>query len=326
MLRSVLIALIVPIGLMIGGCPEEAPDTTTPDDMTPRVEAPTQAGVGDKVTLRASLPDGVDPNNVTFEWFQTYGRAVALEGQHSAEVSFVAPSLPADQTLRFRVDVRGPDGTIHSEAVELTVAADPEHGLDDSVDEGGSQDDPFPKVRMETSMGNIVIELNSEKAPLTVNNFLRYVDDGFYDNTLFHRVIADFMIQGGGLDLDFNVKETRSPIKNESDNGLKNDRGTIAMARQTSLDSATSQFFINVVDNDSLNATNGANGYAVFGRVVEGMDVVDEISQVETGTREGRRDVPVEDVIIRRVVRIDSGGASGDDDKGGGGDDQLSGG
>ena len=329
MLRSMFLAVVVPAVVMIGGCPQESPDTGTPVDMTPSVEAPASAGVGDEVTLRARLDEGVDAGGLRFEWFQTFGRAVELDGQHAAEARFVAPSLPADQTLKFRVDVRGPDGVIHSRVAEVTVTADPDYGLDDTVNQGGSTDDPFPRVRMETSMGDIVIELNREKAPLTVNNFLRYVDDGFYDNTLFHRVIADFVIQGGGLDVDFNPKETRPPIKNESDNGLKNDRGTIAMARQTALDSATSQFFINVVDNDSLNATNGANGYAVFGRVVEGMDVVDRISQVETGSREGRNDVPVEDVILERVVRLDSGSAGGGDGKGGdgsGGDGALSGG
>ncbi|MFQ5487368.1 MAG: peptidylprolyl isomerase [Gammaproteobacteria bacterium] len=165
-----------------------------------------------------------------------------------------------------------------------------------------------PRVRMETSEGVIVLELNRGKAPVTVDNFLRYVRDGFYDGTLFHRVIKGFMIQGGGYDSDFKKKTTRPPIENEADNGLKNRRGTIAMARTSNPHSATAQFFINVVDNGFLDfAAPSARGwgYAVFGKVVEGMDVVDRIQRLPTGSGGPfRRDVPQRQVLIRRVTVV----------------------
>ncbi len=166
-----------------------------------------------------------------------------------------------------------------------------------------------PRVRLVTSMGEIVVELDAEKAPRSTENFLAYAKDGFYDGTLFHRVISTFMIQGGGFDRDFNRKQTRPPIPNEAQNGLSNRRGTIAMARTRDPDSATAQFFINVVDNVNLNHTAPTQrgwGYAVFGRVVAGMEVVDAIRAVPTG-RQGRySDVPVEPVVIEsaRIVEI----------------------
>ncbi len=153
------------------------------------------------------------------------------------------------------------------------------------------------KVILETTKGNIIIELNEKAAPITVKNFLTYVNDGHYDGTVFHRIIDGFMIQGGGFDEAGNEKETRAPIKLESKNGLDNDRGTIAMARTNDQNSATSQFFINSVDNDFLNYAPGNDGYAVFGKVVEGMDVVDEIGKVETDSN----DKPLEEVKILRA-------------------------
>jgi peptidyl-prolyl cis-trans isomerase B (cyclophilin B) len=154
-------------------------------------------------------------------------------------------------------------------------------------------------VKLQTTMGDIVIQLDEEKAPLTTANFLKYVKEGFYDGTIFHRVIINFMIQGGGLTSDMKEKATSAPVKNESSNGLKNNRGTIAMARTTDPDSATSQFFINLVNNDYLNyAGAGLPGYTVFGKVTEGMDVVDKIGAVKTATRMGSEDVPVEPVVI----------------------------
>ncbi len=162
-----------------------------------------------------------------------------------------------------------------------------------------------PKVRLKTSQGDIVLELNAEKAPVTVENFLSYVKKKHYDATVFHRVIAGFMIQGGGFTQEDNIlkeKETGKGIINESKNGLKNDRGTIAMARTSDPDSATAQFFINVVDNDMLNfPSNG--GYAVFGKVVEGMDVVDKIKAVKTRADERLGgDVPVDTVTIKSAT------------------------
>ena len=161
-----------------------------------------------------------------------------------------------------------------------------------------------PKVEMETSKGKIVIELSADKAPETVKNFLTYVDAKFYDGTIFHRVIPKFMIQGGGFTADMKRKSGSAPIKNEADSGLKNDRGTIAMARTGNPHSATAQFFINTVNNDFLNhksKTQQGWGYAVFGKVIAGMDVVDAISAVKTTTSGGYRDVPAETVEIRSV-------------------------
>ncbi|MFH1849561.1 MAG: peptidylprolyl isomerase [archaeon] len=155
-------------------------------------------------------------------------------------------------------------------------------------------------VMLETSMGNIEIELNAEKAPITVENFLMYVNEGFYDGTIFHRVIGNFMVQGGGFTPDGNQKAVHAPIKLESGNGLANDIGTVAMARTSVPDSATAQFFINVVNNDFLNNAPGNPGYAVFGRVVAGMDVVNEIKAVQTGSSP-MPDWPVEPVVIVRA-------------------------
>ena len=164
------------------------------------------------------------------------------------------------------------------------------------------------QVRMETSSGTLVLELDAGAAPITTENFLKYVDDDFYDGTIFHRVIKGFMIQGGGYDRDFKPKATLPPIHNEADNGLKNERGTIAMARTNNPHSATAQFFINSVDNEFLNhrAKNPQGwGYAVFGRVVEGLEVVDAISTVETGTHGPHSDVPQSQILILKAERVD---------------------
>jgi peptidyl-prolyl cis-trans isomerase B (cyclophilin B) len=158
---------------------------------------------------------------------------------------------------------------------------------------------PATQVVMETSQGTIKIELDGDKAPVTTANFLSYVDDKFYDGTIFHRVIPNFMIQGGGMAPGMAEKRTKAAIKNESGNGLKNKRGSIAMARTNDLNSATSQFFINVVDNDFLDG----NKYCVFGKVVEGIDVVDKIKAVPTGRKGHHDDVPVKDVVIQSVRR-----------------------
>ena len=164
-------------------------------------------------------------------------------------------------------------------------------------------------IKMETNYGTIVIELDAERAPITAENFKKYVADQFFDNTIFHRVIPNFMIQGGGFNTGMTQKQTLDPIENEADNGLANDRGTIAMARTMDPHSASSQFFINLKDNAFLNHT-GKNaqgwGYCVFGKVTEGMDVVDKIAAVATGSHGGHADVPVEDVIITRVEEVDS--------------------
>jgi cyclophilin family peptidyl-prolyl cis-trans isomerase len=170
-------------------------------------------------------------------------------------------------------------------------------------------------VVMETSKGTIEIELNTEKAPITVKNFLSYVDDKFYDKTIFHRVIGNFMIQGGGFTTELKEKKTKATIKNEASNGLSNVRGTIAMARLNDPDTATAQFFINVKDNKGLDKAEGKDGYAVFGKVIKGMDVVDKIKGVKTGeakaqvlvdgkhVKDNFEDVPVENVVIKSVRR-----------------------
>ena len=162
-------------------------------------------------------------------------------------------------------------------------------------------------VLMQITVGSLTLELDSESAPKTVENFLTYIEDGFYDGTIFHRVIDNFMIQGGGFTAEMEQKETRAPIENEANNGLKNDRGAIAMARTQDPHSATAQFFINVQDNDFLNHT-GENiqgwGYAVFGRLTDGEDVLDKIRCVQTGGQAGHQDVPVEPIIIESVTLI----------------------
>lgn len=161
-------------------------------------------------------------------------------------------------------------------------------------------------VRLETSHGGLTVELCADEAPGTVENFLQYVDAGFFDGTIFHRIVPGFVIQGGGLTRDFEHKQTRAPIQNEADNGLKNLRGTLSMARTNDIHSATSQFFVNLKDNDFLDHRAGQFGYAVFGRVTEGMDVVDRIAALDTGRRKGYDDAPLEDVVIVSARRVEA--------------------
>jgi cyclophilin family peptidyl-prolyl cis-trans isomerase len=160
-------------------------------------------------------------------------------------------------------------------------------------------------IRFETSKGPFTIELFEKEAPVTVANFLKYVDAGFFDRTIFHRVIPGFVIQGGGFTEDLTQKSTQPPIKNEADNGLKNTRGTLSMARTNDINSATSQFFVNLKDNDFLDHSRGNFGYAVFARVTEGMDVIDKIAAVETGRKRGFEDVPLEAVVTTSARRIE---------------------
>jgi cyclophilin family peptidyl-prolyl cis-trans isomerase len=171
-----------------------------------------------------------------------------------------------------------------------------------------AENEKNPVVTMSTNMGDIRIELNSYKAPITTKNFLAYVNDGHFDGLIFHRVIPGFMIQGGGFDSKMSQRPTKSPIKNEAHNGLKNVKGSIAMARTDVVDSATAQFFINVKDNDFLdhkNTSPDGYGYAVFGQVIEGMDIVHTIEKVKTGNRGMHQDVPVQAVVINSV-KLDS--------------------
>ncbi len=172
------------------------------------------------------------------------------------------------------------------------------------ADEGSGN----PHVLVKTNKGEFEIELYEGKAPVTVKNFVRYVNDGFYDGTIFHRVIDGFMVQGGGFTKDMKEKDSREPISNEASNGLKNERGTLAMARTMVVDSASSQFFINVDDNDFLNHRSerpDEYGYAVFGRVVKGMDVVDLIKAVKTGSKHSHQDVPLETIVIEKAKVVE---------------------
>ena len=169
-----------------------------------------------------------------------------------------------------------------------------------------------PRVALDTTAGQIVIELDAAKAPQTVENFLAYVKAGHYDGTIFHRVMPDFMIQGGGFSADMQQKATRPPVQNEAKNGLRNTRGSVAMARTSNPHSATSQFFVNLKDNSFLDQASvrpGEWGYTVFGRVVEGMDAVDTIARVATGSRGGHQNVPIEPVIIRSAKVVEAAAA-----------------
>jgi cyclophilin family peptidyl-prolyl cis-trans isomerase len=161
-------------------------------------------------------------------------------------------------------------------------------------------------IRFETNLGDFSIELFEKDAPLTVANFLRYVDEGFFDGTIFHRVVPGFVIQGGGFTEDMTQKPTNPTVKNEADNGLKNERGSLSMARTNDINSATSQFFVNLKDNEFLNHSRGNFGYAVFARVTDGMDVIDKIAAVETGRMRGHDDVPAEPVIVKSAKRLDA--------------------
>ena len=161
-------------------------------------------------------------------------------------------------------------------------------------------------IRFETTLGDFTIEFFEKEAPESVANFIRYIEDGFFDGTIFHRIVPGFVIQGGGFTEDMTQKKTKPPIKNEADNGLKNQRGTLSMARTNDINSATSQFFVNLKDNDFLDHSRGNFGYAVFAKVTEGMDVVDKIAAVETGRKLGFDDVPVEAVTMKSVKRVKS--------------------
>ncbi len=161
-------------------------------------------------------------------------------------------------------------------------------------------------VRFETTHGSFTIELFPKEAPVTVENFLKYVDEGFFDGTIFHRIVPGFVIQGGGLTADFDNKENRDPIQNEAKNGLKNGRGWLSMARTSDINSATSQFFVNLSDNAFLDHGPRDYGYAVFARVTEGMEAVDKIAKVKTGRRKGYQDAPLEDVIITSAKQVEA--------------------
>ncbi len=241
------------------------------------------------VTLDGSESTG---QNLSHEWRQVSGPSVTLVDGNTATATFEAPGYDAngDNVMVFELFVTDQFGRTVTDRVKITVR---------------NPDVSDRLVHVETTMGNFTIELYPDDAPVTVENFLQYIDDEFYDGTIFHRVIAGFVVQGGGFLPGLDKKETRDPIVNEADNGLLNNRTYVAMARTNDPDSATSQWYVNLDDNDFLNQSQSNAGYTVFGKVVEGMDVVDRIAEVETGSEAGFDDVPVNDVIINRVYRAD---------------------
>ncbi len=264
-------------------------DTIVPDAGAPVAHAgdDAEAVPGDEVTLDASESEG---RSLSYAWQQSSGQTVELTGADTNQASFTTPvyDQSLENKLTFQVRVTDDRGRSASDTIAITV-------LDPST--------VGPRVRVETTFGDFVVELYPDDAPKSVENFLEYVDDGFYSNTIFHRVIAGFVVQGGGFEPGLNKKDARDPIALEP--GLDNDRGTVAMARTTDPDSATSQFFVNLVDNDFLNPSDTSEGYSVFGRVFSGMDVIDRIATVQTGSQSGFDDVPLTDIIIRQAVRLD---------------------
>lgn len=299
--RIAQLALItVALGLtLVGGCP---PETTVPDT-TITLQSGGSGTAGSTVSLTARVTGEYNATQYTYSWYQTYGRRVTLTNSSSATPTFVAPDVSENTTLIFRVDLIDPAGQLYSsEEITVSIAGNGQAGGNsngnDNSDTGGKV-----RVRMVTSKGDIVIDLDRANAPISVDNFLQYADDGFYENTIFHRVIPNFVVQGGGFTADLEQKPTRPTIVNEASNGLKNLRGTISMARQDPPDSATSQFFLNLKDNSSLDKTATFPGYAVFGAIVEGLSVIDDIADDETGSENGLSDVPVTDVFILSVRR-----------------------
>lgn len=212
-----------------------------------------------------------------------------------------APADTAARAGEAAALLRSEDTAAEAARIAAEIAAENEEKARMAEANAQFRESDHPQVTFTTSLGDFVLELDREKAPVTTENFVQYVVDGHYDGLIAHRVIKDFMVQMGGYDAEMNQRPTRAGIRNESDNGLKNDRGTISMARTNDPDSATSQFFINTVDNDYLNAQAGRPGYAVFGKVVEGMETVDAIESTETGRVGPFQDVPTETIVIEHA-------------------------
>lgn len=247
---------------------------------------------GSTVILSGAASSGA---GLTFSWAQVFGPTLTLEGASSGRLTFTAPDFVNGGTnrLEFELTVTDVRGRRDTDRIVIKISS------------AGSGDNP--QVRVVTNFGNITVELFPQEAPITVANFLEYVDDDFYDGLIFHRVIAGFVIQGGGFQPGLTPRDGRDPIILESRNGLQNDRGTIAMARTNDPNSASSEFYFNLVDNNDLNFSEGppvVEGYAVFGRIIEGLSVIDRIGAVDTESRQGFNDVPVQDVIIQRVERV----------------------
>lgn len=293
--------------VLLAGCPTDNPtDPNATPTLSVMLDAPDTADAGDVITLTARVNGATDAAALQYQWYQTFGRVVSPDDANSPDFVFNAPALRSDQELRFRVDVTDAAGRLVSANAAVLVAkrvietTDPNDANQPTFEPGEK-----PRVRVKTSLGDIIVELEPDIAPISVANFLRYVDDEFYDGTIFHRVIPDFVVQGGGFLPGLEQKETRDPIVLEDGKNFANDRGTIAMARTGEPDSGTSQFYFNLVDNDSLNRTTDRRGYAVFGRITDGIEVIDDIAAVPTGTQESFQDVPLEDVLIESIRRID---------------------
>lgn len=255
---------------------------------------------GSLVTLDGTASSG---NRLTYEWKQTLGSTVELSDSKSITPTFTAPAYKAGATNRveFKLYVRDLAGKEAGDRVRISIV--------EPTDDGGAPPPPPPpptpkRVRITTTLGAFTVELDAEKAPLTTQNFLRYVDDKFYEGTIFHRVIPGFVVQGGGFLPDMSQKQPRSPIMSEANNGLKNLRGTLAMARQNDPNSATSQFYVNLVDNANLDYSTANPGYTVFGRIVEGMEIIDQIAAVPTGAENFFSDVPTTDIVIQIAERV----------------------
>lgn len=297
-LRQVLISLIATVALL-GGCPN---NTTVPDTVI-TLQSSGTSSAGQTVSLSARVTGEYNPTQYTYAWYQTYGRRVTLSDASSATPTFIAPTVAEDVTIIFRADLIDPAGKLFSsEEITVTIAGTGDTGSGNS--NTNSSTTGKIRVRVATSKGDILVDLDRDKAPISVDNFLQYVDDGFYTDTIFHRVIPNFVVQGGGFTSDLTQKPTRAAIVNESTNGLKNVRGSIAMARTNEPDSATSQFYFNLKDNTDLDRTTSNPGYAVFGAIVEGLTVIDDIADDETGTENGQQNVPVNDIFILRVERV----------------------
>lgn len=289
--------------VQVAADPNYGQSATRPSSSTPPVLVGPAADAGDGQTVKPGDTVTLDGSGsrgegLRFRWHQVSGTPVELTGADTVTATFTAPAYGA--------------GAANELVFELSVSDEVPRTVSDRV---------IVKVRdpslsdravvIATSLGEIRVELEVEKAPISVANFLQYVDDGFYDGTIFHRVIPGFVIQGGGYTPGLKEKKTRDPIENEADNGLSNVRGTLAMARLNDPDTATSQFFVNVANNvkdgdgksDLDPGGVSPDGYAVFGHVTEGLDVIDRIAAVETGEQSGFQDVPVEDVIIQSIRR-----------------------
>lgn len=240
-------------------------------------------GAGDPVELDGAASSGAE---LRYSWAQADGDDVGLTGTDQAVATFTAPALGADNAYMFELTVTDAFGRVATDVVTVTVVERPE-------------------VQIDTTLGSFTVRLEPGRAPKTVANFLQYVEDDFYPGTIFHRVISDFVIQGGGFEPGLEQKVTRAPIELEADNGLSNTRGTIAMARTSEPNSAAAQFYVNLVDNSAdLDPSDESPGYTVFGEVIAGLDVVDAIAAVATETVDGFENVPETDVLITDVSRV----------------------